>query len=68
MPYVEYQSPEKFSILDFEMCKSFECSVVDYLICHVLVTVHCHVSDLVLLRFSVCEFAMFLQEMKMSEL
>jgi hypothetical protein len=48
MPYVEYQCPEKFSILDLEMCKSFECSVVDYLIYHALVAVHCRVSDLVL--------------------
>jgi hypothetical protein len=31
MPYVEYQCLEKFSILDLEMFKSFECSVVDYL-------------------------------------
>jgi hypothetical protein len=44
MQYVELKIHANFSITDIGTCKSFQCSLLDYLIPHPLAVVHCRLS------------------------
>jgi hypothetical protein len=48
MRYVELQFYGIFSIIDVGIGKSCQCIVVVYLIPHILIVVHCHLSPLYL--------------------